>query len=366
MLSLSPLVASRSERDGWERAGVRGILPPTSPTQVGELFSHGFVQTSPSPSARGKKVGGGFSPRVDSAKRKTVPLPDTYYQLVETVCRDLYIDSLKEIPPDVVEAIRQAAKRETKEVGRRIFSHYLHSIELGREKKMIVCQDTGIPIYWVEIGGNLEFNGAKLTQAIIKGTERATKEHPLRSSIVSPIERKNRQTSTGDRIPIIHYDFVPDTDVLDILFMPKGSGSENMSFMKMLVPADGVNGIKKFVLEQVIGAGAKPCPPTIVGVGIGGSSDLCMTMAKKATTRPLGSKNPDPTLAALEEELMSVINQTGIGPQGLGGDTTALAVHIESAWTHITCNPVAVNLRCWRAERRRAKITPDQKVTFGF
>jgi fumarate hydratase subunit alpha/L(+)-tartrate dehydratase alpha subunit len=292
--------------------------------------------------------------------------PETFYSQVENVCRDLYIQSLKEIPPDIVEAIRQAAQRETKEVGRRIFSHYLKSIDLGRSQNMIVCQDTGIPIYWVEIGGNLRLDGARLTQAIIKGTERATREHPLRSSIVSPITRENRQTSTGERIPIIHYDFVADSDVLDILFMPKGSGSENMSFMKMLVPADGVAGIKRFVLEQVIGAGAKPCPPTIVGVGIGGSSDLCMTLAKKATMRPLGTRNPDAQLAALEEELLAAINQTGIGPQGLGGDTTALAVHIESAWTHITCNPVAVNLQCWRAERRRAKLWTDGKVEVGF
>jgi tartrate/fumarate subfamily iron-sulfur-dependent hydro-lyase alpha chain len=293
-------------------------------------------------------------------------LPQNYYELVENVCRDLYIQSLKQIPPDVVEAIRQAAKRETKEVGRRIFSHYLQSIELGRTENMIVCQDTGIPIYWVEIGGNLRVDGSKLTDAIVRGTERATREHPLRSSIVSPLTRQNRQTSTGERIPIIHFDFVRDSDALDILFMPKGSGSENMSFLKMLVPADGIGGIKRFVLEQVIGAGAKPCPPTIVGIGIGGSSDLCMTMAKKATTRPLGSKNPDPQLAALEDELLSAINQTGIGPQGLGGDTTALAVHIESAWTHITCNPVAVNLQCWRAERRRAKIWPDGKTELSF
>lgn len=293
-------------------------------------------------------------------------VPATFYTLVENTCRDLYIKSLKEIPPDVVEAIRQAAQRETKEVGRRIFSHYLQSIELGRKQEMMVCQDTGIPIYWVEIGGNLRLDGAKLSAAIVRGTERATREHPLRSSIVSPLTRENRQTSTGERIPIIHYDFVADSDALEILFMPKGSGSENMSFMKMLVPADGVNGIKRFVLEQVVGAGAKPCPPTVVGVGIGGSSDLCMTLAKKATTRRLGSKNPDPKLAALEEELFTAINQTGIGPQGLGGDTTALAVHIESAWTHITCNPVAVNLQCWRAERRRAKLWADGRVETGF
>src|SRR5438105_7603791 len=293
-------------------------------------------------------------------------VPESFYSLVENVCRGLYIESLKEIPPDVVEAIRKAAATETKEVAKRIFSHYLQSIELGRNKDMIVCQDTGIPIYWVEIGGNLRLDGSRLSEAIVRGTERATREHPLRSSIVSPLKRENRQTSTGQRIPIIHYDFVPESDVLDILFMPKGSGSENMSFMKMLVPADGVTGIKRFVLENVVGAGAKPWPPTIVGIGIGGSSDLCMTLAKKATARPLGSRNPDPQIAALEEELCDAINQTGIGPQGLGGNTTALAVHIESAWTHITCNPVAVNMQCWRAERRRAKVSADGEVEIGF
>src|SRR6267378_3653370 len=292
--------------------------------------------------------------------------PDSLYDLVESVCSELYVKSLKEIPPDVVEAIRRAAQTETKEVAKRIFSHYIKSIELGRDENMIVCQDTGIPIYWVNIGGNLRLDGARLNAAIIRGTERATREHPLRSSIVSPLKRENRQTSTGEGIPIIHYDFVPDSDQLDILFMPKGSGSENMSSLKMLVPADGVNGIKRFVMEQVVGAGAKPCPPTIVGVGIGGTSDLCMALAKKATARPLGTKNPDPQLASLEEELLDAINQTGIGPQGLGGNTTALAVHIESAWTHITCNPVAVNMQCWRAERRRAKLQADGRVELGF
>lgn len=293
-------------------------------------------------------------------------VPDSFYTLVENTCRDLYIKSLKEIPPDIVEAIQRAAQTETKEVAKRIFSHYLQSIELGRTEDMIVCQDTGIPIYWVKIGGNLRLDGARLGRAIVRGTERATLEHPLRSSIVSPLKRENRQTSTGDGIPIIHYDFAADSDVIEILFMPKGSGSENMSSLKMLVPADGVNGIKRFVIEQVVGAGAKPCPPTIVGVGIGGSSDLCMALAKQATARPLGVPNADPELAALEKELCDAINQTGIGPQGLGGNTTALAVHIESAWTHITCNPVAVNLQCWRAERRRAKLRADGSVEWGF
>src|SRR5213078_3071846 len=207
---------------------------------------------------------------------------------------------------------------------------------------------------------------ARIEQALREGTRRAPHEQPLRSNTVHTLTRGSTGDNTGHRVPHIHWEFVPDWDGLDVKCVPKGSGSENMSFLKMLVPADGVDGIKRFVLEHVVGAGAKPCPPTIVGVGIGGSSDLCMTLAKKATSRPLGSKNPDPEIAALEEELFDAINQTGIGPQGLGGNTTALAVHIESAWTHITCNPVAVNMQCWRAERRRAKISPDGKVELGF
>src|SRR5260221_3735647 len=269
-----------------------------------------------------------------SVPARLMEVQEEFYDLIETTCRDLYIKSLKEIPPDIVAAIERAAKTETKEVAKRIFSHYLQSIALGREQNMIVCQDTGIPIYWVKIGGALRLDGSKVTDAIIRGTERATREHPLRSSIVSPLKRENRQTNSGERIPIIHYDFVRDSDVLDILFMPKGSGSENMSFMKMLVPADGLNGIKRFVLEQVVGAGPKPCPPTIVGVGMGGSLDLCMKLAKKATTRPLGTLNPDPKLAGLESDLFTTLIHTGIGPQGLGGNTTALAVHIGSALSH--------------------------------
>ena len=196
-------------------------------------------------------------------------------------------------------------------------------------------------------------DGARLTQALTRGVERATTEHPLRSSIVSPITRENRQTSTGDGIPVMHVEFSNDIDYLDILMLPKGSGSESMSFLKMLFPSDGLAGVKKFIMECTVGAGGKPCPPTIVGIGIGGTSDLCVLLAKKATFRPVGERHPDPQIAALELELLEAINATGIGPMGLGGDTTALDVKIETAWTHITCNPVAVTMQCWRGERRR-------------
>jgi fumarate hydratase subunit alpha/L(+)-tartrate dehydratase alpha subunit len=157
---------------------------------------------------------------------------------------------------------------------------------------------------------------------------------------------------------------VPDWDGLDVKCVPKGSGSENMSFLKMLVPADGVNGIKRFVLESIVGAGGKPCPPGIVGVGIGGSADYAMHLAKEAIARPVGTRNPDPLVARLEDELYGLLNETGIGPMGLGGDVTVLQCHIEHADTHMTLNPVAVNYQCWAARRASVHVGADGSVEF--
>src|SRR5579862_4564800 len=279
--------------------------------------------------------------------------------LFEDLGRRLYVEAQIDIPPDVRDALRRAAERETQRGARGMLNTMLRAMEVSDRKQTLVCQDTGIPIFWITIGRGIAVDGAAMLDALRRGVERATRETPLRSSIVSPIARENRQTSSGEGIPVFHIEFSSAIDHIDIVMMPKGSGSESMSFLKMLLPADGEAGVKKFILETCVGAGGRPCPPTIVGIGIGGSSDLCMTLAKKATTRPLGSRNPNPQIAALEDELFDAINQTGIGPQGLGGCTTALAVHIEAAWTHITCNPVAVNMQCWRAERRRAKLWAD-------
>jgi len=291
---------------------------------------------------------------------------DGFYETVEQVARDLYIEAQKDVPPDVRAALTKALETESSPGARQSLETMLKAIELGDQKSMLVCQDTGIPIYWLTIGSGLCLDGMRLHQAIERGTERATKEHPFRSSVVSPLGRENRQTSTGKRIPSVHFNFTDQHSDLEILMVPKGSGAENMSFLKMLVPADGVAGVKKFVLDCVIEAAGKPCPPTIVGVGIGGTADQCTYLAKVAITRPVGSHNPDPTIAQIEDQLLEAINQTGIGPLGLGGDTTSLAVHIEDAWTHITMNPVAVNLQCWRVARRRAFVHTDGSVDFGY
>ena len=165
-------------------------------------------------------------------------------------------------------------------------------------------------------------------------------------------------------MPIVHWDFVAGWDGLDVKCVPKGSGSENMSFLKMCVPADGVTGIKKFVLESIVGAGGKPCPPGIVGVGIGGSADYAMHLAKEAIARPVGTRNPDPLVAELEDDLFGLLNETGIGPMGLGGDVTVLSVHVEHADTHMTLNPVAVNYQCWAARRASAHVAADGAVEY--
>jgi len=209
-------------------------------------------------------------------------------------------------------------------------------------------------------------DGTKIESAIRDGCKNATLEYPLRSSICDPITRKMTIDSTGTRVPVIDFSFLPDADYLEMRMMPKGSGSENMTWLKMLLPADGLKGIKKFVLECILDAGGQGCPPTIVGVGIGGTSELCLKLAKEAIFRPVGRANPDPAIAVLEKELFEAINMSGIGPMGLGGDTTALAVHVETAHTHMTLNPVAVNSQCWRGERSSAKIFRDGTVEFGF
>ena len=193
-----------------------------------------------------------------------------------------------------------------------------------------------------------------MKEAIRLGCERATREHPLRSSVVHPLTRQNEQTSCGVRIPIINIDFDAREETVEIEMIPKGSGSENGSFLQMLIPADGPKAVKRFVIDKVIELGGRVCPPTIVGVGIGGTSDLCMHLAKIAATRPLETKCADPEGAKIEQELSEAVNQLGIGPQGLGGRSTSFRVHVEVAATHITMNPVAVNIQCHSARRANA------------
>ena len=285
--------------------------------------------------------------------------------LIEDVARELYIRALKILPPDVKAGFDALVASETAPVAQRVLATMVTNIRVAEDTDNLLCQDTGLPIYNVEIGRGVEVDGPRLKAAIRRGCERATREHPLRSSVVHPLTRRNEQTSCGIEMPVIHVDFDAAPETLAIEMIPKGSGSENNSFLKMAVPAEGIDAIRTFVIDCVIAAGGKTCPPTIVGVGVGGTSDLCVALAKRAATRPLRTHCADPEGARLETELTRAVNRLGVGPQGLGGDSTAFAVHVELAATHITMNPVAVNMQCHSARRARATLTPAG-VAYGF
>ena len=274
----------------------------------------------------------------------------------------LYVWALKDIPQDLRDALTAARERETSVTGIRVLETIQRNVEIADEQDNLVCQDTGIAVYYCRVGEHFPLHPARIQAALKAGTERATVEHSLRSNTVHTLTRENTGANVGYRVPILHWDFVPDWDGLDVKCVPKGSGSENMTFLKMLVPADGVAGIKRFVLDSIVGAGGKPCPPGIVGIGLGGSADYAMHLAKEAIARPVGSRNPDPLVAQLEDELYELLNETGIGPMGLGGDVTVLQCHIEHADTHMTLNPVAVNYQCWAARRASAHIAADGTV----
>jgi fumarate hydratase subunit alpha/L(+)-tartrate dehydratase alpha subunit len=284
---------------------------------------------------------------------------------IEEAAKELYLRALRDLPPDIKRGFEVLAARETGTTAKTVLATMIQNIAVAERTNNLLCQDTGIPIYNITIGRNVEVDGVALTAAIRRGCERATREGPLRSSIVHPLTRKNDHTSCGISVPVIHVGFSGAFDGLRIEMIPKGSGSENNSWLKMAIPAEGVDAIRTFVIDCVLGAGGRTCPPTIVGVGIGGTADLCVHLAKVAATRPLGSHCADAEGAALEGELSAAVNMLGIGPQGLGGDATAFGVHVEIAATHITMNPVAVNMQCHSARRASAVLTA-RDVEYGY
>jgi fumarate hydratase subunit alpha/L(+)-tartrate dehydratase alpha subunit len=278
---------------------------------------------------------------------------------VEEAAKELYIRALKMLPDDVKQGFERLARSETHPRAQQILGTMIRNIAVAEDTHNLTCQDTGVPIYNVTIGRDVRVDGVDLTAAIVRGCARATVEHPFRSSVVHPLTRDNDHTSCGIRIPVINIAFSDRREELTIEMIPKGSGSENNTYLRMAVPADGVAAIKTFVVDCVLASGGKTCPPTIVGVGIGGSADLCVHLAKvAATSRPLGSRCDDAEGAKLEQELSAAVNRLGVGPQGLGGDSTAFAVHVELAATHITMNPVAVNMQCHAVRRAAATFTP--------
>lgn len=236
----------------------------------------------------------------------------------------------------------------------------LNNVELAEKYQVPICQDTGTIIFYVKAGARAK-GLDKIEEALTRATRRATIEVPLRPNSVNPFSQKNSGDNTGRFVPWIHWEIIPG-DSIEITAMPKGGGSENMCVLGMLVPGEGIRGLKKFVVDAVIRAGAKPCPPNILGVGIGGGSDISTKIAKRVLLRPLNKPNPDPEIAKLESEIFEAVNTTGIGPMGLGGKTTVLGVHVDYAYRHPASYPAAVAFQCWAARRATALVGADGTV----
>jgi len=269
-------------------------------------------------------------------------------RLITEKVKALCIEANTDLGEDVLEAFDRAIEKEESPLGVEILKELKENAKIAKEEKVAICQDTGFAIVFIELGQDVHLIGGGLKEAVDEGVRQGYREGYLRKSICHPFTRAN----TGDNTPaILHTEIVPG-DQVKITVAPKGGGSENMSRVVMLTPSDGIEGIKRYVVQRVKESGSNPCPPTIVGVGIGGTFEMAALLAKKSLLRPLGSKNPDPELERLESEILEEINRLGIGPQGLGGRTTSLAVHILMMPCHIASFPLAVNIQC-HAQRHK-------------
>ncbi|WP_297452812.1 fumarate hydratase [Persephonella sp.] len=274
--------------------------------------------------------------------------------VIKDKVKQMILDAEYKLPEDFIKALETAKAFEESETGKEILDTILENAKVAATEQVAYCQDTGYPVFFVEIGQDVHITGGNIRDAINEAVREATKEGYLRASLAyDPIfDRKN----TGDNTPaLIYFDIVPG-DKIKIKFAAKGGGSENQSKQAMLKPADGIEGIKKFVLKSIANAGPNACPPFTVGVGIGGTFDYSAVLAKKALFRPIGHRHPDPRIAMLEEELLQLANQLGVGPLGFGGTTTAVDVKIEIAPVHIASLPVAVNIQCHAARHTELEI----------
>lgn len=272
--------------------------------------------------------------------------------VIKDAVYELYKKAAIVLGNDVKKALENALKSEEHELAKLNIEAILKNTELAEEKQIPMCQDTGLPVVFVKLG-NVEVEN--LRKGIEEGIKKATEEIPIRPNIVDPLTRENTKINIGDYIPPIDIELI-DEDYLEITILPKGFGSENNNALKMALPAEGIDGIKEFVVESVLKAKGKPCPPTVIGVGIGGTSDLCLKLGKKALLGKVGERNPDPKIAELEEEILTEINNSGIGPMGLGGKTTCLDVKILKAHTHTAGLPIGVCVQCWADRHATTRI----------
>lgn len=273
------------------------------------------------------------------------------------VCR-LFKEAVIKLPEDVKKALKFAYDIEEDETALLNLKAILDNITAAENMAIPLCQDTGLPILFVKCGNiDVENGNEGIIAGIINGVKRATDEIPLRPNVVDPLTRRNTGNNTGRFIPQIDVELV-NTDSVEITVFPKGFGSENNNALKMALPGEDVEGVKDFVLETVLAAGGKPCPPIVVGVGIGGSSDMALKLAKKSLLRKIGEHHSEERMANLEKEMLEMVNSTGIGPMGMGGKTTALDVKIEYADTHTAGLPIGVCIQCWAARRATGVLKP--------
>lgn len=266
---------------------------------------------------------------------------------LKTVIQEMSIEASTIANDDLTERIKSCRENEQSEVGKAVLGQLLENIEIAKNQKIPICQDTGFTVLYIDIGQDVHFIGGNFEEAIHEGVAKGYVDGYLRKSIVeNPVTNPK---NTGDNTPAIIHTHIVQGDKVQITMLPKGGGSENMSRLKMMTPADGLEGIKKFVIETVSQAGGNPCPPIVIGVAIGGTFDYVAHLAKKAITRPFGQRSHNPKIAELEVELLNEVNKLGIGPAGLGGNTTALDLFVEEFPRHIATFPVAVNIQCHAA-----------------
>lgn len=281
---------------------------------------------------------------------------------VEDVAVNLLRFAVTELPKDVKKALQKSYLEETSDAGKTQLKAILDNVELAEKTRTPMCQDTGTIIFYVKAGSNVK-SLDKVEDALRKATRRATGEIPLRPNAVDPFLLKNTGDNTGRYIPYVNWEIVSG-NTIEITVLPKGGGSENVCVTGMLVPGEGISGLKKFVVDSILKAGSKPCPPNVLGVAIGGGADIALKLAKKALLRPLDQPNPNPEIAKLEQELLEAANSTGIGPMGLGGKTTVLGVNIDYAARHPASYPAAVAFNCWAARRASARIDSELHVEY--
>ena len=285
-------------------------------------------------------------------------------QIIEQTVFQLMKKAAIELPRDVVNALERACEREENPTAQGQFKAFMENIQIAHDKQVGLCQDTGMPIIYADLGLNCQMEGEP-EAAMTRAVARATREVPLRQNVINPLTLENPGTNTGWGIPCVHWHVVPQADYMELMAVPKGFGSEMRASQIFILTSENIaRGTVKAVLDVVEDAMGEACPPVIIGVGIGGFADSSMAMAKKALFRPIGEKNPDPMVAALETEIYEAVNSLGIGPMGFGGKTYALGVHIEMSGAHTAVAPVSVIFQCWVCRYSKARIYNDGRVEY--